>query len=187
MRKYLYLLLIFIASMIIIGSIIIIFKNSISNEKVAMQEIENVYQDMSTVSTASEEEKLSANAVFALEKIYDDCNHFDYEEAELPVELVNLTRQEVEDYYNDWEVQEFSKNKLILCKNIEGYCDEHFVVKLDGDFINIYRLGRHGELLEYEKTDISRDYLPAEDIGKLEEGITIYGKGKLSSILEDYE
>lgn len=46
---------------------------------------------------------------------------------------------------------------------------------------------RFGELNEYQKTDISRSYLPEEDIESLEKGISVYGEGKLSSVLEDYE
>ena len=45
----------------------------------------------------------------------------------------------------------------------------------------------HGELKEYKKTDIARSYLPENDIKDLQQGITVYGEGKLSSILEDYE
>lgn len=105
----------------------------------------------------------------------------------LPIELVNLTRQEVEDYYPDWEVEEFETNKLVLCKEIDGYCNEHFLIRLDDENINIYRLATNGNLIEYKKTDISREYLPQEDIQKLEEGISVFGEGKLSSVLEDFE
>ena len=44
------------------------------------------------VETASSEEKLSPNAEFALKKFYNECGHFKFEYAELPKELVNLTK-----------------------------------------------------------------------------------------------
>lgn len=149
--------------------------------------VQNIYENQMAVTTASEEEKVSPNADFALKKYYDECSHFDYEEVELPKELVNLTEQEVEDYYDDWEVEEFASDKLVLCKEMNGYCNQHFLIKLDDDNVNVYRLGNLGELNQYKETDISREYLTEEDIANLEEGIPVYGEGKLSSALEDFE
>ena len=42
-------------------------------------------------------------------------------------------------------------------------------------------------LVLYKTTDISREYLPAEDISKLEQGMYVFGEGKLNSIIEDFE
>jgi len=150
-------------------------------------DIESIYENKDTLTTSVEEEKISPNCNFALKKYYDECNHFDYEEAELPNELVNLTKKELEECYSDWEVEKFSNEDVVLCKEINGYCNQHFLIKLDEQMVNVYRLGNLGELTEYRKTDISRDYLPEEDVAKLEEGIPVYGEGKLSSVLEDYE
>lgn len=149
--------------------------------------IEEIYENKAAVTTASTEKKVSPNTNFALKKYYDECSHFDYEEAELPKELVNLTKQEVEDYYDDWEVEKFTEDDLVLSKEINGYCNQHFLIRLDEDNVNVYRMGTLGELNEYKKTDIARDYLPEEDIESLEEGITVFGEGKLSSALEDFE
>lgn len=156
-------------------------------EAKTISNVQEIYEKENTVTTAVEEEKVSPNASFGLKKYYDDCSHFEYEEAELPKELVNLTEQEVEDYYDDWEVEKFSSKELVLCKEINGFCNEHFLIKLDDDRVKVYRFGNSGELTEYKSTDIFKDYLPEEDIENLEDGITVYGEGKLSSVLEDFE
>lgn len=158
-----------------------------TQEAKSSENVEKLYANETTVTTAVDEEKISPNSGFALKKYYDECNHFDYEEAELPAELVNLNKQEVEEYYADWEVEEFSKGKLVLSKEINGYCDEHFLIRLEDDAVNVYQMGTLGELKEYKKTDIARDYLPEKDIEDLEEGITVFGEGKLSAVLEDFE
>lgn len=152
-----------------------------------VENIENIYENTEVIRTAVQEKKVSPNSTFALKKSYDECSHFEYDEVELPKELVNLTRQEVEDYYSDWEVAEFTDDKLVLCKEINGYCNQHFLIKLDNENVNVYRLSTLGDFNEYKKTDISRDYLPEEDIKSLEEGISVFGEGKLSSVLEDFE
>lgn len=189
MRKEYIYISILVACIIGVAWGIVGLLNTTYNEQEArnVNKIENIYETKDIITTASEEEKISPNASFALKKYYDECNHFDYEEAEFPIELVNLTKQEVEDYYDDWEVEEFSDKKLVLCKEINGYCNQHFVIRLDGENVNIYRLGTLGELNLYKKTEIFKEYLAEKDIQELQKGITVYGEGKLSSILEDFE
>lgn len=187
-REYMYIGILILSIIAVLWGIFGLINTRYNvQEAKTVNNIQNIYEDKAAVTTASREEKVSPNADFALKKYYDECSHFDYEEAELPTELVNLSRQEVEDYYSDWEIETFSADDVVLCKEVNGYCDEHFIIKLDEQTVNVYRLGSLGELIEYRKTDISRDYLPEEDIANLEEGIPVYGEGKLSSALEDYE
>ena len=133
------------------------------------------------------EEKILPTAEFAMKKVYNECGHFKFEYAELPQELVNLTEEELEAYYEDWEIEEFSPSKLILTKDINSLCDEHFIIKLGEKYVQVFHLEPDGNLVVYETTDISREYLPEEDIKKLEEGIYVFGEGKLNSVLEDFE
>lgn len=187
-KEYLFMIILIILIATVVGGIVGLLKKTpkVSEAKM-VNEIQNVSQNENAVTTASSEEKVSPNTTFALKKYYDECSHFDYEEAEIPYELVNLTQEEVEEYYADWKVEKFAKNELVLTKEINGYCNQHFLIKLDNDLVNIYRVGTLGELNQYQSTDIAKDYLPEEDIGKLEEGIPVFGEGKLSAILEDYE
>lgn len=133
------------------------------------------------------EEKILPTAEFAMKKVYNECGHFKFEYAELPQELINLTEEELEAYYKDWEIEEFSPSKIILTKEINSLCDEHFIIKLGEKYVQVFHLEPDGNLVVYETTDISREYLPEEDIKKLEEGIYVFGEGKLNSILEDFE
>lgn len=133
------------------------------------------------------EEKILPTAEFAMKKVYNECGHFKFEYAELPQELINLTEEELEAYYKDWETEEFSPSKIILTKEINSLCDEHFIIKLGEKYVQVFHLEPDGNLVVYETTDISREYLPEEDIKKLEEGIYVFGEGKLNSVLEDFE
>ncbi len=187
-KEYIYFIVLMACVVGVIWGIVGLINTSYNVQEVKQSKsIEEIYANQTALTTMSEEDKVSPNSSFALKKYYDECSHFDYEEAEIPKELVNLTKQEVEDYYADWEVEKFSENELVLAKEINGYCKEHFLIRLDDENVNVYQLGTLGELKEYKKTDISRDYLPEEDIENLEEGITVFGEGKLSSVLEDFE
>lgn len=188
-KEYLYIVILILAIVGVLYGIIGLL-NTRYNIEENQSNIKNenlYYENENVISTSSKQEKISPNCKFALKKYYDECSHFEYEEAELPKELVNLTRKEVEEYYKDWKIENFSENNLVLSKEINGYCDQHFIVKAKNRIIEIYRIDTLGKLNEYKDTGIAIDYLPEDDIKKLENGIPIYGEGNLSSVLEDYE
>lgn len=139
------------------------------------------------VETLSEDEKVSYNATFALKKYYKGCGHFKFNYSELPKEIVNLTKEELENLYSDWNVEKFSSNEVVLSQELDETCDEHFVLKLEDNNVEVYKTLSNGDEKLYKSTNISRDYLTSVDIEKLEKGIYIYGVGNLNSAIEDFE
>ena len=153
-------------------------KNIVANE---------LYDERNIIETEASEEKVSPNTEFALKKYYSECGHFKFEYVALPMELINLTEEEVEQYYDDWEVEEFSSKRVVLVKDIASLCDEHYIIKLGNEFIEIYHLEPNGEMTLYKTTDISKEYLTQNDIKTLQNGYYVFGEGKLNSVLEDFE
>lgn len=149
---------------------------------------ENLNNENKVEETASQEEKISYNASFALKKYYNECGHFKFQYSELPQEIVNLTKIEIEKNYPEWNVEEFSSNNLVLSKTIDNICDEHYVLKIDEvDNIVVYHIGFEGEEELYKNTNISKEYLTSTDINNLESGIYVYGIENLNSAIEDFE
>ena len=66
-------------------------------------------------------------------------------------------------------------------------CEEHYVLRLGKENVEIYRMEGFNDLYLLKTTDITREYLTKTDIVNLEEGIFIYGNGNLNSALEDFE
>lgn len=159
-------------------------KENIAVEFIATNEI---VANQTALETSQVETKVSHDTEFALKKYYDECGHFTFQYAELPKELINLTKSEIEELYQEWEIEEFSTNELVLCQEINSICDEHYLVKLGENNIEIYQVGNAGSLSLYRETDISKEYLTAEDIETLGNGILVYGRGKLNSTIEDFE
>lgn len=77
----------------------------------------------------SSDEKLSANSAMVLKKHYKECNHTINEYAEILPELVNLNQEEIIKEFPEWELIGFSPNEIILFKEVEGECGEHFSLK----------------------------------------------------------
>lgn len=162
------------------------------NDKATAQSMQNHINDTNMINaevieTADIDEKVSPNSYFALKKYYGECGHYDIQYSELPIELINLTKENINSIYEGWEVEEFSSNLVVLSTEIDGLCGEHYLIKLQDRYIEVYNLGRDGSLKLYKQTDITREYLTEKDIKTLEEGLNVYGKGKANSIIEDFE
>ena len=169
---------------------VIIYNKTATYSEFEEESVNGISSDNQVVAEAvSTELKVKPNMEFALKEYYDECGHFNFEYLELPRELINMTRQEVEDHYNGtYEVEEFTDKTLVLTREINGMCDNHYVIKLnENNKVDVYKINTDTSYSLYETTDISRDFLPIDDIEKLEEGIVVYGLGKVNSILEDYE
>ena len=164
-----------------------------SNETAYKSEVNEITNNLKNnqiiAEVVSTELKVKPNMEFGIKEYYDECGHFNFEYAELPKELVNMTRQEIEEHYNGtYEVEEFNERSLILSREINGMCDNHYVIKLnENDIVSVYKINTDTSYSLFETTEIKKDFLPANDIENLEEGIVVYGIRKVNSILEDYE
>lgn len=184
--------------LIIMASYILFFnKEEISNEitedntyisKIIEDECTEEYIKTRNATTVSAtEEKLASNAILILKKYYRKCEHTINEYVELPQELVNMTEEEVQEQYSDWEVIGFEKGKLTLYKEFDDVCGEHFKLRLENGNVVVYIVNNDGTESLYEKTGISSEYLTETDLINMQDGLEIYGKEELNQIIEDFE
>lgn len=164
-----------------------------TNEDFAESEVDKVIKmdllaDKQDVEeTSFEEEKIGQNTKFIILESYSGCGHNTEVITEVDSDMVNLNKEEFEKKYSEYKVKRFSRDEVIVQKENEGICNEHFKISIGEDFIEVFKLNQKGEEELYLVTGISRDYLAEDDIQKLNKGIEVYGKGNINSKLEDYE
>lgn len=146
---------------------------------------EQAKQDM--LEANSVEEKISPNCLITLRSYYKSCQHTINRYVDVSQDLVNKTEEDLKEEYPGWEVKEYSSAKIILYKEYDGECAEHFVLKNDNGKITIYTISENGEEEIYEKTEISVDYLTETDKIEIENGIRVNGKEELNQLIEDFE
>lgn len=139
------------------------------------------------IEVSSAEEKVSPNASFTIKKEYKSCGHTIEEKSELPNKIINKTQEEIENQYEDFEVESFSRYEVVLCKQIDGLCNEHYKIKEENGVIVVYGSNEDGEEILYDETGISTQYLPESDMLKIRNGLQIYGKENLNKFIEDFE
>ncbi len=148
---------------------------------------EEYRENQESTTVTSTQEKVSANAELILKKYYSKCDHTINEYVELPKELVNLTKDEVQEKYQYWKVIGFEPNKITLYKEFDDLCGEHFKLKVENGKITIYTINDDGTESIYERTNISSEYLTETDLINMQDGLEIYGKEELNKIIEDFE
>ena len=161
--------------------------NTYISEVIEDECTEEYINEQNITSVSSTEEKVAANAILILKKYYTQCDHTINEYVELPQELVNMTKEEVQAQYPDWEVIGFEQGKITLYKEFDNVCGEHFKLRVEDGKVVVYIGNNDGPESVYEKTNISSEYLTETDLINMQDGLEIYGKEELNQIIEDFE
>lgn len=139
------------------------------------------------IQTNEVEEKTSPNCKITLKVYYETCKHLIETRKNIKETEVNLTEEELKQKFPDWEIQRFAPNEIVLYKEVNKFCDEHFLLKEEDGYIAIYKLDENNNAKFFQTTEISTDYLAEEDLTKIRNGIKVYTEKELNRTLEDFE
>lgn len=197
------IIIILLTIIVVIGAVITGFiiysQNSSEKEETIVEEIaEEVntskndekkveINTTNTITTNSKEERISPNAFITFKETYKECGHTTSEFVEVPEEFVNLSKEELQERYGEWKIEKFTDTDIILSKEVEGSCNEHFLVKDVDGIVTVFKVLDNGTEEEYQVTDIATEYLTDTDKIEMEKGIKVNGKQNLNQLIEDYE
>jgi len=147
----------------------------------------NTIDKSQTIEVNSSDEKITPNTIMILKKKYTYCGHEIYSSASIPEEMVNLTREQLAEKYPNWEIENFSKEQIILSKKVNSFCGEHYQLIDENGEINLYSVDEKGKKSFKKKVDVAIEYLPETDRITLKNGLMVYGTENLNKLLEDFE
>lgn len=142
-------------------------------EKIADENTDN------SVNTNNEEKKVSPNCVLILKVYYNKCEHLIENKKNIEEVEVNMTEQELRERFEGWEVQRFTPTEIVLYKEIDEFCDEHYLLKEKDGYIAVYKLDKEDKPTLIQITEISTQYLAEQDLEEIKNGIKIFTKGEL--------
>lgn len=144
-------------------------------------------QAMLEVEANSNEEKISPNCLLTLKRYYKQCSHIINEYTDIPQSLVNKTQEDLEIEYSNWEVREYSSTKVVLYREFDSDCGQHFILRNSDGKITVYKINENNEEEEFQKTEISMDYLTETDKVEIQNGIRVNGMEELNQLIENFE
>lgn len=195
MKKYIIIALI-LALIISFAIGLYLYKLKNLNEQIAFEaeyrklEANNVIENAQNLlqETSSSKNKTTPNTVVIEKKLYNTCEHLITTEKKIDNEQINKDEGEFQIEYIGWEIQKFTPTEVIVYKEINDFCDEHYLAKNENGVVVVYALDKYGKEKELIcNTEIQTKYLTEADIENLEKGIKIYGKKELNKLLEDFE
>lgn len=143
--------------------------------------------EINDIEVSEIETKVSPNAKLIIKKYYKECGHNTEEIKNVTNDMVNKNKKEVELLYPDYNIEKFLNNEIVLKKEEEGQCDEHYIIRDENNNIVIYKVLNDGAEEVYQNTGISTEYLPETDRINLKSGVKVFGIENLNSIIEDFE
>lgn len=159
----------------------VVIKNVQSNKN----ELEADDEEVKAV--AAVETKISPYATLTIEKFFKTCAHTTLETVEIPKELVNMTKEELQAKYEKWYIKKFSDKEVHLYREVDANCSSHFVVKEDAGKVAVFAQIDSKSMQFKKSTNIDFDTLRDEDKELIKEGVELYGEEELSSFIEDFE
>lgn len=159
-------------------------KNLIISEKEETK-IETKKEDK---EVSNQEKLITPNTKIIIKTYYKDCNHIIEESATPADEWINLNEEELSKQANNFTIQKFSPAEVVLYKEENGFCNEHYLLIEKNGYIEVYFLDEKGEMKFMTNiVDIATELLPEKDREELKTGIKVYGKKELNKKIEDFE
>ena len=174
---------------ITLGIIIHVYSNE-KIEKATIQqikEINRINENQIVVETASNEEKTTPNTTVVFETYYAQCGHSKTEKKTIDGYEVNKTKEEIEKIYPKWRIKKFSSKEVLLYREENELCENHYLIKEKDGHINVYSINKDGNEELKRETEIVTQYLPEKDIYLLQNGIKVNSESELEEVLSDYD
>lgn len=163
--------------------------SELTNEPVTDECVDeaNNFEEIEIEETNSNEEKTSPNCKLTMKRYYNECGHSIEEYASLNNELVNKTKDEIQQVYSAWTIDKFSNDEIIISRSFDSQCGEHYIVRDKDGKVAVYLLSGDGTETELQKTEISTEFLTEADKLELQNGISANGKQELNQVIENFE
>lgn len=151
-------------------------------------DIKNQEQQTETTEVAAVNiARITPSTKLVYEYYYEGDGQTKREEEVPPYFLLDMTRQDIEEKYPDWQLKSFSNSEVVMRKNIAGKVKERYIIgEYDGYVAVFFEQPVDGVSLR-ELTDTPISSLTDEEQTKLKIGISILGEDALINAMENYE
>lgn len=160
--------------------------DSIRNPSAAGDIITNVDAQEVQSTNAGTDSFITSSTKVIFKTYFTLCGHMLDKDPINMEDLINLSEGELKLKYPDWRVNEFSRQQVILSREISTYCPRHYIIGVKDEYIAIYVYDSEGKKVLYEETEISISTLTAEDQKNLEYGIVADSEDELQQKLEGF-
>ena len=133
-------------------------------------------------------EVTTQDTLLVFERYYTSCNDKRVEERKAEGYEVGLSRQDIRLKFPEWDIYEFSTEKVILTKEIHDYCTGHFILKDRDGMVVIYMPSEEGdEYKGFEETQVPTEILPPDVQDEIQRGLVMDSLEDVEHFMENLE
>jgi hypothetical protein len=103
-----------------------------------------------------------------------------------PYFMFGMTADEIGRTLPEWEIADFTDDKLVLMKIIDSASIQHFTVGIHDGYIAVYYSSGENNGMLKESTNISASRFHESELQRLNDGIRVTGLDMLTRVLQDY-
>lgn len=142
--------------------------------------------DESAVQAGADNDRITKDTVITWDYEYEMCKHHVYMDAQPDPQMIGLSFTQLQDAYPNVNIVSFSAEEVVLKKNFECYCPEHYILKRCEDKLAVYRTASGSDKLDnYINIDIDFEGLEEDDQQELEVGRVFSDFDDLQAFLEE--
>lgn len=162
--------------------------NQIASEIGSYEGIKNIEDQLTEDNTQNTENQnfISNDAILTAVSYYKECDHTITQNSKVTEDVASLTEMQFKIEYSDWSVEKFDTNQIIISRQFEGKCPEHYILKEKNGKVAVYYQNPINGVSLKELTNIPLSNLAKVDQEKLKEGIYVESNTSLAEILEDF-
>lgn len=143
-------------------------------------------EEETEVVETSTEARITPSTKMVYQYYYPQDDVMEQQEDVPPYFLLDLTFEDMQKLYDNWQVVSFSEKEVILRKTMEGESDQRYIVGEQDGYIAVFYQKEQNGISLHEVTNTPISSLSEEEVQRLENGIFVTGDIELSKILEDY-
>ena len=128
----------------ITAGILVHIYNDSKLEQATLKEVENANRLIKTeeniIQTGATNIKTTPNTKIVYETLYLECSDIENTTENIKEEDVNKDEEFFKNKYYEWDIKNFSDEKVELYKEVDEMCKKHFVVREKDGYIAIYNI-----------------------------------------------
>lgn len=117
---------------------------------------------------------------------YMACGHIITTERDANIDEVGMNEEQIKNKFANWQLQRFDNKIVILYRTAEGYCPNHFIIKIDSNgYVGVFKNDADKGLEEIQKTDIFYGSLNEQQQRRLKDNIVVDTEDEVTRVLSD--
>ncbi|OPJ56757.1 BofC C-terminal domain-containing protein [Alkalithermobacter paradoxus] len=133
---------------------------------------------------------LKKGSIMTFKTLFKKCNDIVEKTENIPDELVGFDEDKLKRHvkfnYPAWNLIEIDPNSIVLFREIDSYCKDHYEIGEEEGRLVIYKYDEEGIKQMVEKTEYPISHLPEVDQEKIKNGIVVNSLEEVNQMLEDF-